>query len=134
MYKKGGSMPATDTLADTGYTEAIKLMASNNLRSVELWRPEAFDKFRKAFVDGELSPEWLAQLNRDLMTTLGPDFTAILIDREEYPEEVRAETEPVVIIQVTSGSGTIEERSRRIILRPTADQVLTPIRRTRMFP
>ena len=57
---------AAKSLADSGYTEVMRLMASGNmdsLKSVCLWRTEALARYREAVVDGEPDPKWMEVFN-----------------------------------------------------------------------
>ncbi len=123
-------MPATKTIAELGYTEAIKLMARGRVDSFALWRPEAFDRFREAIVDGEPSPEWMMRFNADLHEVISPEFTARFIAKDElsYPEHiVQDESGPAVVIRLTNSPG-VAEVSGRFIVRPRAEQAIEIIK------
>ena len=126
-------MPATTTLADTGYTEAMRLMALGRLRGTELWRPEAFDRYRAAVVDGEPSADWVEQFNIDLQSEIGDDYTARFIDAS-HPNYPLGDATPhdgwaVMLLLEKSKS-----RKLVIIIRPEAEQALVPVVRARFFP
>jgi hypothetical protein len=125
---------ATTNLAETGYTEAMKLMARGQLRSVMLWRREALDRYRGALTDGGPSSEWMEKFNQDLSETIGTRYSASFIgpDDEDYPTEVGLEDGPAAVIKLSRDAGE-NESTATIIVRPQADQVLTPITRIRFM-
>lgn len=123
---------ATADLAETGYVEAMHLMAAGELRSTQLWRPEALDHFREALVDGVTSAEWMDRFNFDLRTTIGPNYSAkfIFAGHKDFPSGANIEDGPLAVVKLTRGRGLCRNTAA-FIIRPEADQVLTPVIRYR---